>query len=93
MSSPDRALLAYMNNIVGGPFATLTDSMLVDGKVFQRCRICRCNPVTTRGNFLWCEPCMDAFIDADDLHPVNLDDWIEKRRTVPRGYGEDRHYN
>jgi hypothetical protein len=66
-------------------YANLVDNMYLDGDIFRRCGICRCHPVPREAAFvLWCNPCFDAF----DNRPSgqSLDEFLESRRTIPRGF-------
>jgi hypothetical protein len=66
-------------------YANLVDFMFFGNGVFRRCGLCRCRPVPrTAGSVLWCEPCVDEFLDGN----LSLDEFVDgKRLAVPQGYG------
>jgi hypothetical protein len=61
-------------------YATLETHMLVDGVLYQRCRICMKNPIIIFGNVLWCDDCIDEFL-ATKGH-VSMTDFIASKRKA-----------
>ena len=61
------------------PYATLEGHMLVDGKLYQRCHICKKNPLILFGNVLWCDQCLDEHLANNDKETIT--EFIARKRS------------
>jgi hypothetical protein len=62
-------------------YAMLETHMLVDGILYQRCHICRKNPLIIFGCVLWCDACINEHLNEKPEETVTQFITRKRRET------------